>query len=640
MAAEGGILGLVPETIACVTQRLSYADLGRLLLVGDPRLNALLRRNGSVRGLEVVLKCERSEEFVVWPQLLDPLLEHLYSLQLSWTRTFNGFTVYNTLLTGFEWLKLPQTLTRLHLRGKCPLWTASNFNLRQTLPNLLDLDLSIILNDSYADWFATMPPTLTSLAIDQLEIWDALPSSLTLLSIRKHRKSNREIGLPPKLLSLSVTGAHNATLRDVLACTFPAGLESLILTLDSFKNLEFSFPALPASLKTLQLKQLSFWDTVPSLPSQLTSVHMHAVKSLEVVSSLPSTLTDLILTDFMPVTGSIAPSDFFAALPRKLRELAITCIDSEDDKGWLLDEKLDMPPNLQVLLANSCYFSSTSLHCIPPSITDLQLYTVDSQLQSIPEWPLLKSLDASTFPIKFSLLRQIAEECPFIEYIWLEDEGFDLEDSSSNASSDDPSNIRIFSDAEKKKSNDMTKEEENPIRFVSKTLRHLELFYAPFLNDEILSSLPPTMMFFSTSHFEALTNLGIQYLQNCPNMQTLCVGNAPNITGDCFKWLPRSLTRLEATKMTEVEDHHISDLPRNLTHLFLDNATKLTDRCSAFLPRRLKWVDLAENRLITTEILKSLPVFQGPLASEACFKTANFRFVHACLATTEPNTTQ
>jgi hypothetical protein len=42
MTAEVGILDLVPEILANLTQQLSHKDLGRLLLIGDSRLTALL----------------------------------------------------------------------------------------------------------------------------------------------------------------------------------------------------------------------------------------------------------------------------------------------------------------------------------------------------------------------------------------------------------------------------------------------------------------------------------------------------------------------------------------------------------------------------------------------------------------------
>jgi hypothetical protein len=102
--------------------------------------------------------------------------------------------------------------------------------------------------------------------------------------------------------------------------------------------------------------------------------------------------------------------------------------------------------------------------------------------------------------------------------------------------------------------------------------------------------------------FTILSDEGIRPLSNWTNLTNLDLRSSQDITGGCFKFLPRYLEVLNAAAARWVWDHDFADLPRSLTDITLDNAKQLTNACLPFLPPEIERLSLASNKNITDNI--------------------------------------
>jgi hypothetical protein len=519
-------------------------------------------------------------------------------------------------LKGLELGKLPNMLTSFQISGKYLPWTTLAFDIGVVLPNLLNLDIPVHIESEMADWFAKIPPTLQSLKVDEIDDWLPLPVGLTQLCIRDHcHAPPSSMRFPPNFRHLELKCWDTDFVQQI---SLPSTLEILIIEVRGFVPYTHALGTLPESLSTLELRELLIFDKPLLLPSHLTNVTLHGVSSINAILALPATVKDLTLNDFIPAGlgnpsfQQVDPSAFFSALPRYLRRLMITCrqdygewrgmVDYGQNEGWQIAGKVEIPEKLEFFSTSGCLFTAASLNAIPPSIHDTQISSIDAHIDSLPNWRVLKQLRSSCFPIKFVVLQQLSQDCPLIEHIYLQAE---FSDTFKPTLSIPPTGCSG----------------EKPLRFVSRVLKHLELLGDMDWNfeDSFLHGLPLSLSLFSIGNDHGITDLGIKNLQKCHNLEILSLPNASLITGNCFKWLPRSLTSIYAPESTEVDDVHISDLPRSLLRLVLNGASQLTNEGMKHLPPSIYKVSIGSNSKITSEVFPHLP--RSLRGEDAIFRT-------------------
>jgi hypothetical protein len=137
-------------------------------------------------------------------------------------------------------------------------------------------------------------------------------------------------------------------------------------------------------------------------------------------------------------------------------------------------------------------------------------------------------------------------------------------------------------------------------------LKFVTLKKIPYFDDRFtIEHLPNSVQTLSVSQefdFTILSDEGIRPLSNWTNLTNLDLRSSQDITGGCFKFLPRYLEVLNAAAARWVWDHDFADLPRSLTDITLDNAKQLTNACLPFLPPEIERLSLASNKNITDNI--------------------------------------
>lgn len=110
-----------------------------------------------------------------------------------------------------------------------------------------------------------------------------------------------------------------------------------------------------------------------------------------------------------------------------------------------------------------------------------------------------------------------------------------------------------------------------------------------------------------------------------PQLTVLSLTSSSFITGECFKHLPRTLTKFEFGG-AEILGCDIADLPRSLVDLQLDSAVDLTDSCVPYLPKGLTSLRLP-NSIFTFESFKLMPPLLKSPSPGVCIFTRDWCYL-------------
>ena len=137
-------------------------------------------------------------------------------------------------------------------------------------------------------------------------------------------------------------------------------------------------------------------------------------------------------------------------------------------------------------------------------------------------------------------------------------------------------------------------------RLTSVRIINIPYFDDKFIKEHLPNSIQDLYVFDLASTI--LSDHGISNLSNWINLEYLDLSTSPDITGNCFKFLPRHLRFLNAAAARWVWDDEIADLPPTLIEIILDRAKQLTHACLCLLPSMIQTLSLPQNELLTTKI--------------------------------------
>jgi hypothetical protein len=503
---------------------------------------------------------------------------------------------------------MPSTLRKIEIAGfpidSHSFLSKSNqewANPSEILPHLEELHIQL-------DWITEEP-------------WmERMPETLKILSVGHW---NTSILLPKSV----------ETFKCWLICISP---EASLIFPDNLTSLEFSevegflselIPALPESLTHLSIHRfqestLSYY-MLAQLPRQLRYLqcHLDYYSDLDsdlppsIYSVLPSTLETLKLMEF--------PLEQCTALPRGLRTFNLLSRENPDNLNQTeyQDSLISLPPNLTKLS-----FEYNSLVTIPTALpkldflTSLDLWRVyvppsgmDSIQNILPQSLLhlkLMNMNGDIAKILPRKLRSLTSSHVSLSPDLLQNLPQSLTKVHFNAGS---SRVHIY---------DMSKQETLMSLPPSPSINH-DLLWDPGkgtclppgitslswrgftgTNDAFFRQLPKALSFLQISDICAHDH-AIAYISNHP-IQALEIRNQSELTGACFKFLPKGLEKLDFTG-AQIYNAHIANLPRSVTHLCLPHATHLTRKCLSLLPPRLLSFGIEHNKHIQPQDLPLFP---------------------------------
>jgi hypothetical protein len=602
-----GLFSLPTELLDSLTQTLSWKHIGRLLLIGNKTLTAILYRPGVVTQLDVSVDTDVSVDVAKWPQLFESF-RHLRKLSAS------AADSYRSHMTGLKIETLPSTITELQIHWKNihsdlekQYSSKSFFNVAELFPMLTKLQLRVHLTEENAEWAKTFPASLTFLEVGRWHSDYPLPDSVTHLSFQERSRIESDICLPSQLRYLRFCDEVDGELPLLLA-SLPPNLEQLIFTsqVTKFPNAYFAF--IPRDLRILKvlIRHPSPDLNDIELPPSLTEVQIPLPTTLPQLKSLPKTLTTMRLDDF-PTAPKFGLREFFVALPPGIRSLNLN--NTRSSERISIEGPLEIPASLTKFDCDFLDVDQAAISSFPPTLTSLSLGVVSSTIE-IPFWPSMRSLSAKFMSLMPNVLARVSSSLVTLRL-------------SSSIWSDPVTGGERLLDLSpiKRREEHMQQLPSFPFQF-----RHgfekLDADTCDYIGDEILAKLPNTLTYLSIASALYVTDEGAKFLKPCSSLITLDISKAP-ITGEAFQYFPNTLRFLEASSAKEVYDRHIKHLPRSLLYIYMSGAKYLTDACGPSIPPRATTFRVETNEFITMSIIPTLPpVLRG---KSSTFVTKNFR---------------
>lgn len=599
-------LKLFPLDIwAYITCYLSGEHLGRLKMTGSMSLWNKLKATKSV-------KLERdSLQFEVWPSFL----KDLRSIEELSVRTN---TMIQWPVSGIKLDSMPATLRKLQIQGRID--DFSNFfvaqgggtlNLDEYIPHLevLYLNQASVPGNS---WMAHSPKSLTKLSIPSWNGSVALPPTVIRLKTYKMYFSDG-VKLPPQLETLVVEEMVGLDL--LVHCLPPTLLKLHIFQVPSATE-STSIAHLPRTMTSLIIPYCHLPDhPVSSLPCTLTKFGLSTGIPPSKWSSLPPNIKHLSLVISWPpspVASNSTPKANdnheipvipFETLPQSVRHLTVMNVSLPNAIFCGPPSNTALPPyfptHLTYLNIARFHLSPGAAKQLPSSLTHLQVSGICEKICELLPTGLLQLMAYHTL-VSQNLFKFLPKSLTYL-YLTCAADYDPWFNYSTGETIDSISKLPEYNTHENYGGNiDWSKIRLPP------NLTQLNLVEFVDLTDSfIMEQRLPNLLFFNLRETVYFTDLSIPYLSR--HLSTLDLASSSDISGKCFKLLPRSLIWLNLNASVSIFDSDIQHLPRTLQQLHLDDAVELTDSCVLDLPPNLEKLSVASNKNISPSSFPNMP---------------------------------
>jgi hypothetical protein len=429
-----------------------------------------------------------------------------------------------------------------------------------------------------------LPSSLTHLTLYSQSRWPIVPPNL--ISLQKLEVTTTSIQtsgsvdlaafvafLPPSLTWLSLAGVPHREWDGSLVPRFPKGIKHWTIKFEE-----------PSAFTTVVWKnaQEQQGSSDPSQIPCLQTLELLRVGSASTVQ-LPSSLTRLTIG----LSGAVDPP-FFASLPRTLLHLTISP-SSNHAHMTLIAEPLDIPPSLVSLHLETVKLDHCALASVPPAVTSLQLEEIIFRRREdrAASWQFPKALtklNCQTVPLVPAFFHALVFDCTDLEHVRFRmvtlDTLMNRDDQLRDGRRAIAANERNVKAFEKISSN------VPPFQF-GLNLRSYHVNQG-LLGNEFVSILSPSLTSLSLPQSDFITDVSVHlHVSKMIALKSLILRSRV-ITSKSFASLPSSLTSLELTNLSYVDDADVASLPRSLLSLRLPAAKNISPACGPFLPPKIR----------------------------------------------------
>lgn len=612
-----------PEIWALLVSYLPGEQLGRLKLTGSM---IIWKKITSINVVKSVILGTDFLNFKRWPAFLNELssVEHfsLNNTEDSWCRG------WHPTIDQIPWkLKTLNILISRHLTANFFQRCHQHLSFPKHYAHLESISAMLPWASEYP-WTCAFQ-NVTKLSCRKYNCVLPLPTSLTHFEVVKIKLKTAETipHFPPQLQSINAV--ELVGVADIVP-HLPSSMTHLsAFVIYDARGTRDPHPSwlckLPPNITSLSGPGLRLSDSgyferspelFPCLPNRLTDFEASLIPS-EIWSFLPPTLTK-----FKSCCPGVDQPSSFRTIPVHLLPRSLLKLKLEIRRPVFIDfgpdsdspKCLGFPPNLTVLDLFNAQLSSQAVQRLPSSLTFLSTSYFDpTSLQYVPSG--LKEfkfwvLNANTSYLS-SLPKSLVDlsiECP-ISTTKMIDPFTGIETNSANMVIQYPDYASNGVDA----SDDLDGSDYLPSIRSLRLLRFTKLQNS-CLNQQILSQLETLIVPESLKLTDSLIPRLSRYL-------TTLNASCAKITGKAFGHLPKTLTFLNLSSSSEIQDGDIQHLPRVLEVLIL-KAVDLTILSLPHFPRTLCQLKLWGNKLIplTKEAEAALP-FKLRHASEMITET-------------------